>query len=175
MKKLIVVSIAVLFAAGAAEAAPKRRASGGGGGYASPRASAVRSGDLGMAGCGLGSMVIEDNGKWAQVGAAFLNGTGFQTFAISFGTSNCTEDGVAMASRETEAFVEFNLADLRRDLAVGQGEYLSSLSSLYGCSGEKAESFEKALVNDRETLFVDEASIPASLQKAGEAARGCQG
>ncbi len=173
MKYLIVVSL--LLAAGMAEANPNKRKStmGAGGGYSAPRAAAKA--DLGMAGCGLGSMVIEDQGKWAQVGAAFLNGTGFQTFAISFGTSNCTEDGVAMASRETEAFVEFNLVDLRRDLAVGDGEYLASLSQLYGCSGEKADGFKKALVNDREVLFVDEASIPASLKKAGEAAQGCQG
>ncbi|MGZ3670052.1 MAG: DUF3015 family protein [Bdellovibrionota bacterium] len=98
-----------------------------------------------MAGCGLGSMLIQDQGKWPQVGAAFLNGTGFQTFAISFGTSNCTEDGVASASREKDAFVESNIADIKRDLSVGKGEYLSSLASFYGCKGDQAASFGRSL------------------------------
>jgi hypothetical protein len=120
------------------KAAPKRSSS-----YDSyeTRASSGMSGGQRMAGCGLGSMVIEDNNKWSQVGAAFLNGTGMQTFGISFGTSNCTEDGVATASREKDAFVEANFADLRRDMAVGKGEYLSSLANLYGCQGERAEAF----------------------------------
>lgn len=122
------------------------------GAYAAPgkkmhhaEAPAPSHGGQNMAGCGLGSMVIQDNTKWAQVGAAFLNGTGFQTFGITFGTSNCTEDGVASASREKDAFVEANLADIRRDLAVGEGEYLSSLASFYGCKGDQSVSFGKAL------------------------------
>jgi hypothetical protein len=83
--------------------------------------SAPSHGSQNMAGCGLGSMVVQDTGKWAQVGAAFLNGTGMQTFGISFGPSNCTEDGVASASREKDAFVEANLADIRRVVSVGSG------------------------------------------------------
>jgi hypothetical protein len=91
-----------------------------------------------MAGCGLGSLAIQDNNKWSQVGASILNATGFQSIAISFGTSNCTEDGVTQASREKEAFIEANYADLQHDVATGSGEYLSSLASLYGC---QADSF----------------------------------
>ena len=110
-----------------------------------PPAPAPAKGGQNMAGCGLGSLAIQDNSKWSQVGAAFLNGTGMQTFGITFGTSNCTEDGVASASREKDAFVEANIADIRRDLSVGQGEYLSSLASYYGCKGPQADSFGRAL------------------------------
>lgn len=136
MKKTIVVMSALLLA-GAAQAAPKRAA------RAEP--ARVASGGHNQAGCGLGSMAIQDNSKWAQVGASFLNGTGFQTFAITFGTSNCTEDGVASATREKDAYVEANFSDIRRDLSAGGGEYLSSLASLYGCKGEKADTFHRAL------------------------------
>jgi hypothetical protein len=93
-----------------------------------------------MAGCGLGSLAIEDNSKWSQVGASLLNATGFQSIAISFGTSNCTEAGLTQASREKEAFIEANYADLQHDVANGSGEYLTSLASLYGCSAG-ADSF----------------------------------
>lgn len=40
------------------------------------------------AGCGLGSMIIQENTKVMQVLAATTNGTGVQTFGISTGTSN---------------------------------------------------------------------------------------
>jgi hypothetical protein len=114
-----------------------------------------------MAGCGLGSMLVGENSKWSQVGAAFLNGTGMQTFGISFGTSNCTEDGMATASREKDAFVEANIADIRRDLSVGSGEYLASLSSFYGCKGEQVPAFNRALrkhQNDVQGASAEQAS-----------------
>lgn len=106
-----------------------------------------------MAGCGLGSMVVETSDKWSQVGAAFLNGTGMQTFAISFGTSNCTEDGLSAANKEKDAFVEANFMDLRRDVAAGEGEYLASLASLYGCRGDSAKNFANALRAHQDVVF----------------------
>lgn len=139
MKVVAVVAVAVLFGSLAAEAAPRRSSPTTSPSYSAPAKGS--SGGQRMAGCGLGSQVVETNDKWSQVGAAFLNGTGMQTFGISFGTSNCTEDGVAMAAREKDAFVEANLADLRRDLAVGEGEYLSSLAGFYGCEGDAARVF----------------------------------
>jgi len=117
-----------------------------------------------MAGCGLGSMVVEDSSKWSQVLAATLNGTGMQTFGISFGTSNCTEDGVMQASKEKEAFIEANVVELRRDLALGQGEYLSALGSLYGCSGEANQGFMKTISLKQQSIFQQNQSTEESLR-----------
>jgi hypothetical protein len=142
--------------------------------YSRPAASA---GGHSMAGCGLGSMVVEDSSKWAQVGAAFLNGTGMQTFGITFGTSNCTEDGVAEASREKDAFVEANYADLRHDVSVGSGAYLSSLASLYGCKDEAALSFGAAIQKHQDKVLgasAAEASQVIEEVVASEEA-SCQG
>src|SRR5690606_41272751 len=103
MKSLVKVGILVLcfsFLASVVAEAQQRGRRGG-------RRAAAPKADMTyhrMAGCGLGSMLIEDNSKWPQVGASLLNGTGFQSIAISFGTSNCTEDGAVQASREKEAF-----------------------------------------------------------------------
>lgn len=115
---------------------------------------AAASGAYGMAGCGLGSMAIKEDSKLMQVLAATLNGTGVQTFGISSGTSNCTESGVTMASREKEAFIEANITDLRRDIAVGKGEFLTSLASLYGCKGDSADAFAKSL-HERNEQYMD--------------------
>ncbi len=128
-----------------------------------------------MAGCGLGSMVIQDNSKWMQVLAATLNGTaGSQTFGMTSGTSNCTEDGVMQASREKEAFLEANAVELRRDLAQGNGEYLSSLSSLYGCKGE---AFSKNLRKSQAKVLQPKQSAQESLRVMDSVASqsSCQG
>lgn len=170
---LLALASALVFA-GTAEAAPKRKSQRSSN-YSAPARTA--DGGHNMAGCGLGSMVVEDQGKWAQVGASLLNGTGMQTFAISFGTSGCTEDGVAEASREKDAFVEANFADLRRDIAVGSGAYLSSLASLYGCSGDEAASFGAA-IKKHENAVLDASAEEASsvIDRAVAAERlSCQG
>lgn len=149
---LFMISAAIL-ATATAEAAPRRQQQQQR--RAEPAMEHHSSSGSGqnMAGCGLGSMLIQDNSKWSQVGASLLNGTGYQSFGITTGTSNCTEDGVASAAREKDAFVEANIADIRRDLSVGSGDYLSSLASLYGCKGEQSVSFNRALRKHQDTLL----------------------
>ncbi len=87
-----------------------------------------------MAGCGLGAQVFDSDEKFSQAGASLLNFTGLQSIMISFGISGCTYDGITEEARETRSFVESNIADIRLDMSIGSGEYLSALSSLYGCN-----------------------------------------
>ncbi|MGE3262201.1 MAG: DUF3015 family protein [Bacteriovoracia bacterium] len=136
-----------------------------------------KAGGQNMAGCGLGSMVVDDPTKWSQVLAATVNGTGSQTIGITFGTSNCVEDGVSSAAREKDAFVEANYAELRRDLATGSGAYLSSLASLYGCKGEAAQGFNKVLRNHNEKIINANPATASSVIDSVVTAAGvsCQG
>lgn len=86
----------------------------------------------GMAGCGLGSMVMGKQGN--QVLAATTNGTGTQTFGISSGSSNCVT-----ATEQTamiKNFIETNQEALVTDMAKGQGDSLKTLSSMYGCNSD---------------------------------------
>ncbi len=100
-------------------------------------------GTYGMAGCGLGSMLFDNNTKVNQVLAATTNGTsGNQTFGISTGTSNCTENGLVKLDKETEAYVEVNYDVLQNDIAQGQGETLAGLATLMGC---QAQPFGQAM------------------------------
>jgi len=124
-----------------------------------------------MAGCGLGSTAVQDPSKWSQVGASLLNLIGMQTFAISFGTSNCVEDGVAAAGREREVFVEANLEDLRRDVAAGEGEYLASMANLYGCQDNS--SFNSAISQEKEAFLG--ASFDEATVLLDTAAASCEG
>ncbi len=103
------------------------------------------AGNYGMAGCGLGSMIIKDDG-FIQVFAATTNGTfANQTFGITTGTSNCTKDGAVKSEREKEAFVESAMAELTKDISKGEGEYLTTLASLYGCDNISTPKFSTTL------------------------------
>jgi hypothetical protein len=86
----------------------------------------------GMAGCGLGSMLIGSKPGIVQIFAATTNGfLGTQTFGITSGTSNCGTSSGATAS--TKNFVETNRAVVAKDIARGQGETIATLSTLAGC------------------------------------------
>ncbi len=98
------------------------------------RDTALAESPYGMAGCGLGSIIIKDNGMIQLIPGTTNATLGVdQTFGITSGTSNCVEDGVVTADREQEAFVEANMSTLRRDMATGGGEYLTALGDLLGC------------------------------------------
>lgn len=96
----------------------------------------------GMAGCGLGSLAIHEDGM-IQILAATLNATGFQTFGISTGTSNCKPNPQATAM-EQRVFIESNLATLKREAASGQGETLSAFADLLGCQSAQFSAASKA-------------------------------
>ncbi len=142
-KKVLVLSVAVLFGmqAGLAMAANP---------------------DTGP-GCGLGKLAWGDYAHQKniapQVMMATTNGTfGSGTFGISSGTSGCTNDGKIMAEQKTTLFAQLNFENLSQEMAQGQGEHLASLATLMGVPAEhQAEFF--AMTQERYT----------SLVKAGEA------
>lgn len=109
----------------------------------------------GMAGCGLGSLVITDNSTWPQVGAWFLNMTGYQTSAITTGTSNCTDAPPEEARKaEQETFVQVNLPVLSKEAAQGSGETLTALAELFGCSeGEGYSAFAQMSSSRYSAIF----------------------
>jgi hypothetical protein len=105
----------------------------------------------GSAGCGLGSMIFEgDQTWWKQVLAATTNGIGFQTIAISLGTSNC-DSPAPLKVGQVEAYVEANKVALASDIARGNGETVVGLSNVYGCSN--VMEFGRALKSNYKTIF----------------------
>lgn len=94
----------------------------------------------GDAGCGLGSVVISKNSKGLQLLAMTTNGTFLsQAFGITSGTSGCSSSGIVSTDKEIEYFVEVNHDDLSREMAQGEGEKLSVLAQLNGCSSKDAQ------------------------------------
>ncbi len=83
-------------------------------------------------GCGLGSMIIENQNTVAkQVLAAITNGTfGNQTFGITTGTLNCNKPYTVVSNEKIEKFVADNMDALAIDIASGSGENLDTLSTM---------------------------------------------
>lgn len=105
------------------------------GAFAGVESDLKGKGGYGMAGCGLGSMLFNENSTLNQILAATTNGTfGTQTFGITSGTSNCTAGGLAKIEKETEMFVEVNYDVLQKEISQGKGETLTSFANLMGCS-----------------------------------------
>ena len=84
----------------------------------------------GTAGCGLGSIVFGDAPGMVQIVAATVNMTGYQTSAITTGTSNCGDSGKTARANQ---FIEVNKVSLENDLARGTGETVSALGEVMGC------------------------------------------
>jgi len=102
--------------------------------------SALAAG-YGDAGCGLGSIIFHNEQGAVQVLASTTNGTGIQTFGITTGTSNCNPAGLVKLEKEREEFAEKNYPTLVKEMAMGKGENLDTLASLYGCSQDSHADF----------------------------------
>jgi len=153
MRKWLVLGTAIgmLFASSVVQAA-----GGKGGGY-------------NMAGCGLGGMLIKDPSTFAQVIAATVNNLiSPQTFAITSGTSECSEDGMVKSELKVPVFASVNFENLKQDMARGQGEYLSSLASLMGIPVEHQGDFFALTQEKYALLFKSETTTSNDMLVALE-------
>lgn len=94
-------------------------------------------------GCGLGTQIwAGQSGLIAKVLAATTNGTlANQTFGITTGTLGCSSDGVIKAEYRAPAFAAANLDQLAAEMAVGRGESLAALASIYNLQGTDRDAF----------------------------------
>lgn len=121
-------------------------------------------------GCGAGKVLWADfkNQKniLPQAFMATTNLTGMNTFAISSGTSGCTNDGQVWAEHKVTTFASLNFENLAQEMAQGEGEHLSSLAALMGVPAEHQALFF-AMTQDRYTSLIRGGeSSPVALIKA---------
>ena len=124
---------------------------------------AAFAGPYGTAGCGLGSMVFGDQKGMIQIVAATLNGcSGSQTFAITFGTSNC--EGAGSGGKSAKVFIEGNRDALAKDISKGAGETVTHLAQIAGCSNPKTVGSK--LQSSFKAIFPSESASNDSVTKA---------
>ncbi len=109
----------------------------------------------GMAGCGLGAVVIGAQG--GQIFASTTNGTSSnQLFGITFGTLNCTDGPVNEVAMNVDKFIVANRSALTADIAKGEGETLAALTQVLGCDAQTHQmgtllksNYNQIFVNDQ--------------------------
>ena len=152
LKKLLIVQLAVVLV-----------------GFAAAVASAKLNPDTGP-GCGLGKLAWMDYKSPKQIAPqvmmATTNAIGLYTFAISFGTSGCTNDGVIMKTERVNVFAAINFDNLSQDMARGEGEHLASLATLMGVPEDQQAEFFTLAQDKYTTLIQSGETTPVAMLKA---------
>jgi hypothetical protein len=126
----------------------------------------AKGGNHPQAGCGLGYVLFghNDNTPVMQILAATTNNiVSPQTFSITTGTFGCTEDGAVKFVKEAEVFAEVNLDSLRREMAMGEGEYVTSFAVLLGAQGDQIPAMVSAFQKNYAVLFPSSSTTSAEL------------
>ena len=66
------------------------------------------------------------------------------------------EDGLLNPEHKLTAFTVLNQANMEQDLARGQGEYLTSLGTLLGLSGDQQAAFHAKAQGEFDTLMTSD-------------------
>ncbi len=147
--------------------------------------SAAFAAGYGGSGCGLGSLVAGTSPGAMQLLGVTTNSTFkyTQLTAITVGSLNCNPQGLVKLEKEREMFAQTNYSSLVREMAVGEGESLSTLAGMYGCSQESygefssmvQENFEHIVQNESTTS--DQMLISIENEMAGHAvlSKSCTG
>lgn len=118
-------------------------------------------------GCGLGAMMWADSAAkkhiLQQSMIATTNGTGMQTFAISSGTSGCTNDGVIVQNERVNVFAGINFDNLTQEMAQGSGEHLSSLATLMGVPEDLQPQFFALVQEHYDAILQAQNATPVTM------------
>jgi hypothetical protein len=113
------------------------------------------AGDDDVGSCGWGSKVWEGQAGLApKILAVTTNGTsGNQTFAITSGTSGCTQDGTVKSNWKLSHFIDGNKEKLARDMSRGSGETLDALVQLIGVTEQDKAAFVQSTRDNMARIF----------------------
>lgn len=124
----------------------------------------AKGANYGAAGCGLGSLIFQDQPGIVQVFAATTNGTfGSQTFGITTGTSNCPGGVLSAKNERLNDFVLANMDNLAKDIAMGKGETLDAFADLLQIPADQRAEFSAKLQTNFAKVFPSEKVEMASV------------
>jgi opacity protein-like surface antigen len=118
-------------------------------------------------GCGLGTMLWEhksDNSSLFQAFQATTNGTsGNQTFGVTSGTSECQQPSKFVQSEKLIHFVQANMDNLAKDIAMGKGETLDTFAEMLGVTPAQTVAFNSKLQANFSKIFTSENVVLAEV------------
>jgi len=97
-------------------------------------------------GCGPANYVFDGNKtRTGHILAVLMNLTSFPTQlgAITSGTSGCQPNQSVQRQSDLEQFIAIADVALEREIAQGQGPYLSAWAELAGCTGDEVDEFAR--------------------------------
>ena len=118
-------------------------------------------------GCGLGTMLFQNNADQSSLLQAFqatTNGTlGNQTFGVTSGTSECKQPTKFVSNDRLNEFVVANMDNLAKDIARGNGETLEAFADLMEVPAEKRPEFYQKLQVSFSKIFTSENVVFANV------------
>jgi len=126
------------------------------GGHDSAKGKAY-SRNYGMAGCGLGSVIVGKRG--GQIFASTTNGPMSlynNLFGMSSGTLNCVDGPTDEVAQNMDKFIIANKAILAAEAAKGNGETIVALANIMGCQSSSTQ-VGQALKSNFSTIFANPA------------------
>src|SRR5258705_4464584 len=123
-----------------------------------------------IGGCGVGSKLFDgQSGILPNIFAVTTNNYSGQTFAITSGTSGCSQDGVVRSNWKMSMFIDGNKDQLARDMSIGNGETLDSLAHLIGVRDTDRATFNRTAQENLSSIFPSETAsteqVVAGLKK----------
>ena len=88
-------------------------------------------------GCGIGWQVTKSMTTTASYVRTLTNATFSNSIAMTSGTSGCARHDLVLKEKEKIYFVESNLIPLKREVALGHGERMSALATIWGCKNNE--------------------------------------
>ncbi|MBI3605076.1 MAG: DUF3015 family protein [Nitrospirae bacterium] len=126
--------------------------------------SFAADGEYGAAGCGLGSLLFGKQPGFVQVFAATTNNSTYTNmFGITSGTSNCNKNTVFASNDRLNSFVQNNLDNLAKEIAMGEGESLDTLAELMEIPVEEKTAFNKNLQANFKSIFPSKNVVVAGV------------
>lgn len=118
-------------------------------------------------GCGLGTLLWQnkaDNSILFQVFQATTNGSfGNQTFGISSGTLDCQQPSKFVQNEKLMHFVQSNMDNLAKDMAMGKGETLDTFAEMLGVAPWQQASFNTKVQANFGRIFTSEKVVLAEV------------
>ena len=89
-------------------------------------------------GCGMGYEVAPKQSLVSSSTRTIVNATFSNTVAMTLGTSGCAKHSIVQNDAKGIHFAEANMNVLAMEMARGNGEFVSTFASVYGCSNSEA-------------------------------------
>jgi len=99
--------------------------------------SAVFAADS-SSGCGMGYEIAPKQSLVSSSTRSLVNGTFSNSIAMTLGTSGCAKHSIVKNDAKGIHFAEANMNQLAVEMARGNGEFVASFASVYGCNNSEA-------------------------------------